>query len=114
MGLLIVKGEAFDVPPPGAGLVTVTFIVAPVAKSAAGMLTVILVGVIESGVRGGLLPKVTVAPAAKLVPLMLRRKDVVLAVALAGASGAVIVGTALLLVKTKFAEVAPMALATTL
>ncbi len=50
-GLLMVKGKVPESPPPGAGLLTKTLIVAPVAMSVAGICTVIAVAVIEAGTK---------------------------------------------------------------
>src|SRR5215472_6308295 len=82
--------------------------------SAAGMVTTICVEVIEVGVGAGFEPKLTVAPATKFVPLIVNGNAAPPALALAGDSGGVIAGTGLLLVSEKFADVAPVALATTL
>ena len=55
--------------PPPAGFVTVTFTVPAVAISAAGIVATIWVLVTEEGVIAGLVPKFTVAPATKPVPV---------------------------------------------
>ena len=98
--MLTVKATAFDVPPPGAGFVTVTLGVPDFAMSAAGTVTVIVAAVIVVGVSAGLEPKFTVVPETKFVPVMVNTNDAPPAVALAGESGGVIVGTGLLTVKT--------------
>src|SRR5579871_1863378 len=74
-GLAIVKGKALDVPPPGGGLVTVTFTVWATFSSELGIVTVIvdpseltLLGVRE------VLPKLTVEEEMKLAPPMVRTK----------------------------------------
>jgi len=113
-GLFTVNATAFDAPPPGTGFVTVTFGVPPVAISAEGIVTVMVVDVIKEGVSAGLEPNVTVAPATKPVPLIVNANAAPPALVLAGESGGVMTGTGLLLVSEKFAEVAPAALATTL
>ena len=93
-GLLIVKGKVPEVPPPGAGLLTETLIVPPVAMSVAGTATTIVVAVIEVGTKPVNVPKVTVAPAPKFVPVIVSVKAPPPAVALAGES-CVMVGTGL-------------------
>ena len=55
--------------PPPAGLVNVTFTVPAVAMSAAGIVATIWVLVRDEGVITGLVPKFTVAPVAKPVPV---------------------------------------------
>ena len=107
------NATAFDAPPPGPGLITVTFGVPPVVKSAAGMVTTICVDVIVVGVSAGFEPNVTVAPATNLVPLIVSAKEAPPAFALAGESGGVIAGIGLLLVKAKFTVVKPVAPAVT-
>jgi hypothetical protein len=97
-GLLMVKGKVPEVPPPGAGLLTETLIVAPVAVSVAGTVTTIVVAVIEVGTKPVNVPKVTVAPAPKLVPVIVSGKAPPPEVALAGESW-VMVGTGLSTVK---------------
>ena len=99
------NATTFDAPPPGPGFVTVTFGEPPVVKSAAGMVTTICVDVIDVGVSAGFEPNVTVAPAAKLVPLIVKVNAALPAVTLAGDSGGVITGTGLLFVNEKFAGV---------
>jgi hypothetical protein len=87
--LLIVKGKVPDVPPPGAGLVTETLIVAPAAMSVAGTVTTIVVVVIEVGTKPVNAPKVTVARATKFVPVIVSAKVPPPAVALAGESSVI-------------------------
>ena len=60
--------------PPPAGFVTVTFTVPAVAISAAGIVATIWVLVTEEGVIAGLVPKFTVAPATKPVPVRVNVK----------------------------------------
>jgi hypothetical protein len=93
-GLLMVKGKVPEVPPPGAGLLTETLIVALVAMSVAGICTTICVGEIDVGTIGPNVPNVTVAPAAKPVPVIVNANAAPPAFALAGES-CVIVGTGL-------------------
>jgi hypothetical protein len=71
--------------PPPAGFVTVTFTVLAVAMSVAGIVATICVLVTEEGVIAGLDPKFTVAPLAKLVPVMVSVNAAPLTVAEAGA-----------------------------
>ena len=68
-GLVIAKAWAFEVPPPGAGFVTVTFTLPAAAISAAGTVAMICVLVTEEGVIAGFAPKFTVAPLTKPVPV---------------------------------------------
>ena len=72
-GLLMVKDCAFDVPP-AAGFVAVTLTVPAVAISAAGIVATICVPVTEEGVIAGLVPKFTVAPVTKPVPVRVNVK----------------------------------------
>jgi hypothetical protein len=97
-GFSIVNGIALEVPPPGAGLVTETLMLAPVAMSAVGIVTAICVAVTEVGVSGPNDPNVTVAPVPKFVPVIVSVKAPPPEVALAGESW-VMVGTGLSTVK---------------
>jgi hypothetical protein len=114
---LTVKVEAAltaEAPPPGAGLVTTTGKLPPVAISAAGIFTVMSIPVMETGVRAGFEPKVTVAPLTKFAPLMVSKK-VPLPAALLVGDKEVTAGTGLLLVRAKLAAVAtPTTVAATL
>jgi len=85
-GLLIAKACAFDVPPPGAGFVTVTFTDPAVAISAAGIVARICVAVMEDGVIAGFAPKFTVAPLTKPLPFRVKVNDAPPAVTLDGES----------------------------
>jgi hypothetical protein len=82
--LLIVNVCAFDVPPP-AGFVIVTFTVPAVTISAAGIVATICVLVTDDGVIAGLVPKLTVAPVTKPVPVIVSVNAAPLTVAVAGA-----------------------------
>ena len=73
-----------EVPPP-AGFVTVTFAVPAVAISVAGIVATIWVPVTEEGVIAGLVPKFTVAPVTKPVPVILSVNPAPPTVAVAGA-----------------------------
>jgi hypothetical protein len=88
-GLLIVKSKFPEAPPPGAGLTTETLIVPPVAMSAVGICTVIVVAVIEAGTRPVNVPKVTVAPGTKFVPVIVSVNAAPPAVALVGESNVI-------------------------
>jgi hypothetical protein len=68
-GLLTAKDNAFEVPPPGVGFVTVTFRGPGVLKADPGTVTVICVEPTLLGVRAEP-PKLTVAPLTKFAPLM--------------------------------------------
>jgi hypothetical protein len=68
--LSIVNGSALDIPPPGAGLVTVTLMLVTVAISGAGIVTTICVVAREVGVSEPNDPNVTVAPVTKFVPVI--------------------------------------------
>jgi hypothetical protein len=93
-GLLIAKGKVPEAPPPGAGLLTETLIVAPVAMSVDGICTVIVVAVIDVGTKLVNAPKLTVAPATKFVPVIVSVNAAPPAAAFAGESN-VIVGVEL-------------------
>src|SRR4029077_1407782 len=99
-------------PPPGPGLVTTTGNIPPVARSAAGILTVMTVPVLVTGTRAaGSEPKLTVAPVAKFVPLIVSRRIPLPALALAGTKD-VTVGTGLFTLKAALvALVRPAAVA---
>jgi len=105
VGLLTVKLAAADVPPPGAGLVTATGNVPPVAISAAVMAAVNWVALINVVVVAVPL-NFTLAPLTNPVPFTVNVNAALPAVALAGASP-VIVGAGLLIVNIRFAEVPP-------
>jgi hypothetical protein len=81
--LVAVKFTAFEVPPPGAGLVTVTAIVPAEAMLAAGMAAVNCVEVMNV-VAGAEPPKLTIEPATKFVPLIVSVKAAPPATALFG------------------------------
>lgn len=84
-GLLMVKVADAEVPPPGAGFVTVTLIVPPVAISAARMAAVSCVALTNAVVFAAPL-KFTTAPLTKPVPLTVSVNAAPPAVALAGDS----------------------------
>jgi len=71
--------------PPPAGFVTVTFTVPAAVMSAAGSVATIWVLVTDEGVIAGLVPKFTVAPATKPVPVRVKVKAVPPTVAKVGA-----------------------------
>src|SRR5450432_67557 len=104
-GLLMLKVSGPELPPPGAGLDTVTVAVPAVAMSAAGTVAVTLVLLTNVVVR---LPPFhfTTLPCTKLVPFTVRVNDAPPAVALLGESE-VAVGTGLLMMKFFECEVPP-------
>jgi hypothetical protein len=104
-GLLMVKVEPADVPPPGAGFVTVTEGVPAVAMSAAVIAAVTCVALTNVVVLAAPL-KFTTDVATKFVPFTVSVNAAPPAVALDGASE-VIVGTELLTVKFEGAEAPP-------
>src|SRR5579862_2100461 len=69
--LVIRNGRVVDVAACGAGLETETATVAADFNSAAGIVTVIVLAAMEAGIRM-LDPKFTVAPVAKLLPIIVR------------------------------------------
>ena len=90
--LVMVKFIALEVPPPGAGLVTVTAIVPAEAMLAAGMAAVNCVE-LRNLVAGADPPKLTIEAATKFVPLIVSVKAAPPAAALFGEI-VVIVGVA--------------------
>jgi len=106
LGLLIVNTRAPDVPPPGAGFVTVTFTGPAVEISAAGIVATICVLVVEVGVIAPLPPKFTVAPITKLLPLTVSVNAPEFATALEG-DRELTEGAALFTVKVCAADVPP-------
>src|SRR5439155_13134505 len=84
-GLLIVKVCAAEVPPPGAGVTTVTDAVPVAATSAAGSAVVSLVALTKVVVRAAPF-HCTVLPATKLLPLAVSVKAALPTVAVAGDS----------------------------
>src|SRR6266478_861477 len=84
-GLLIANVAAADAPPPGAGFVTVTLTVPPVAISAAGIAAVTCVALTNAVVFAAPL-KFTTAPLTKPVPLRVSVNAAPPAVALVGES----------------------------
>jgi hypothetical protein len=96
--LLIVKVWAFDVPPLGAGFVTVTLAVPAVAISAARIAAVTCVLLTNVVVRLAPL-NWTVAPLTKPVPFTVSVKAALPAVALAGESEVIVRFEGLLIVK---------------
>jgi hypothetical protein len=86
---VMVKLTAFDVPPPGAGLVTVTGTVPAEAMAAAGMATVNCVE-LTTAVAGVVPPKLTTEAATKFVPLTVRVKPAPPATALVGEIAAIV------------------------
>jgi hypothetical protein len=104
-GTLIAKFTAFDVPPPGAGFVTVTVAVLTVAMSAADMAACKLV--FETNVVARALPfHCTVEEAMKFVPVTVNTKPASPAKAALGPSDTP-VGVGLLIVKVSAPEVPP-------
>src|SRR5580765_2857505 len=85
-GLLTVNGDGADGPTAGAGLLATTLGVPAVTMSAAGTVTLICVAVTEIGVSPLSEPKSTLAPATKLLPLIVNVKAAPFADALAGDS----------------------------
>jgi hypothetical protein len=104
-GLFTAKGEFADVPPPGAGLVTVTLNVPAVAMSAPVIDAVTFVALTKVVVFAVPL-KFTTEEATKLVPFTVRVKAAPPADALVGDSE-VIVGTGLLTANGELADVPP-------
>ena len=107
LGALMVNDDAVEVPPPGAGLNTVTWAVAALAMSAAVIAAVNWVALTYVVVRAEPL-QLTTEPLAKPVPLTVRVKAAPPAVALEG-ERLVRVGTGLdaLMVKAEAVEVPP-------
>lgn len=95
VALVIVKFWAFDVPPPGAGLVTVTAAVPVEVMAVAGIAAVSCVALTNVVVRD-VPPKVTAEAAVKFVPLIVSVKAAPPAMALFGEI-VLIVGARLLL-----------------
>jgi hypothetical protein len=93
--------------PPPAGLVTVTFTVPAVAESAAGIVATIWVPVTDEGVIAGLVPKFTVAPATKPVPVRVKVKAVPPTVAKVGAREVSVGAEAALIVNDRMPDVPP-------
>jgi hypothetical protein len=79
----MVKFIALEVPPPGAGLVTVTAVVPVEAMLVAGMAAVSCVELMNV-VAGAEPPKLTIEPATKFVPLIVSVKAAAPATALFG------------------------------
>jgi hypothetical protein len=105
-GLLMVKDATVDVPPPGAGFFTVTLTVPATAMSAAGIVAMIWVLLIDDGVMPGFVPKFTVAPTTKPLPFKVSVNAAPPAAALVGAID-VKAGAGLLIVNTCALEVPP-------
>ena len=93
--------------PPPAGFVTVTFTVPAVAISAAGIVATIWVLVTDEGVMAGLVPKFTVAPVTKPVPVRVNVKAAPPAVAEVGAAEVRVGAEAALIVNDTEADVPP-------
>jgi hypothetical protein len=104
-GLFTTNGELADVPPPGAGFVTVTLNVPAVAMSATVIDAVTFVALTKVVVLAAPL-KFTTEVATKLVPFTVRVKAAPPADALVGDSE-VIVGTGLLTANGELADVPP-------
>jgi len=81
--MIMVKFTAFEVPPPGAGLLTVTAAVPTMAMAAAGMAAVNCVALTNVVLRA-VPPKLTTEAATKFVPLIISVKAALPAVALVG------------------------------
>jgi hypothetical protein len=104
-GLLIVKVRPLEVPPPGAGLNTVTEAVPAIAMSAAVIAAVNWVE--DTNVVARFAPcHRTIEPATKLLPLMVSTKSVPPAIVEAGLR-LVVAGTGLLIVRVPALEVPP-------
>ena len=104
-GLVMVKVAVLDVPPPGAGLKTVTFAVPAVATSLAGMVAVSTVLETNPVVRS--LPfQRTTEPLTKFVPVMVRVNPPLPATAVDGLI-VVIVGDGFVMVKVAMLDVPP-------
>jgi len=104
-GFVMVKVAVLDVPPPGAGLKTVTFAVPAVATSLAGMVAVSTVLDTNPVVR--LFPfQRTTAPVTKFVPVMVRVNPPLPATVVAGLI-VVIVGDGFVMVKVAVLDVPP-------
>lgn len=73
VALVMVKFTAFDVPPPGAGLVTVTAD-APVDEMAAAGMAAVNCVELTNVVVGEVPPKLTIEAAMKFVPVMVSMK----------------------------------------
>ncbi len=93
--------------PPPAGFVTVTFTVPAVAISAAGIVATIWVLVTEEGVIAGLVPKFTVAPQTKPVPVRVNVKAAPPTVAEVGAREVRAGAEAALIVNDRLPDVPP-------
>src|ERR1700722_19607597 len=100
------KVLGFYVPPP-AGFVTVTFTVPAVAISAAGMVATIWMLVTEEGVIAGLVPKFTVAPETKPVPVRVNVKAAPPSVAEVGPREVMAGAEAALIVNDRLPDVPP-------
>ena len=90
-----------------AGFVTVTFTVPAVVMSTAGIVATIWVLVTDEGVIAGLVPKFTVAPATKPVPVRVNVKAAPPAVAEAGASEVRVGAEAALIGNERLPDVPP-------
>ncbi len=104
-GLFTANGELADVPPPGAGLVTVTLNVPVAAMSAAAIDAVTCVALTNVVVFAAPL-KFTTAPETKFVPFTVNVKPAPPTIALEGES-VVIVGAGLFTVNVAFPDVPP-------
>jgi len=93
--------------PPPAGFVTVTFTVPAEAISLAGIVATIWVLVTDEGVIAGLVPKFTVAPATKPVPVILIVNPAPPTVAVAGAIELSAGDEAVLIVNDRLPDVPP-------
>ena len=93
--------------PPPAGFVTVTFTVPAVAMSVAGIVATIWVLVTDEGVIAGLVPKFTVAPATKPVPVRVNVKAAPPTVAEAGAIEVSVGAETALIVNDRLPDVPP-------
>jgi len=93
--------------PPPAGFVTVTFTVPAVAISAAGIVATIWVLVADEGMIAGLVPKFTVTPATKPVPVRVNVKAAPPTVAEVGTREVSVGPEAALIVNDRLPDVPP-------
>ena len=104
-GLFTANGEAVDVPPPGAGLVTVT-LTDPAAAMSAAVIEAVNCVALTNVVVLAAPPKFTTAPETKFVPFTVNVKAAPPTIALEGES-VVIPGSGLFTVNVEFPEMPP-------